>query len=258
MENAIKQVLRVFRVLLSEWKMEPKRWRELVPMVQLIYNQAPAASLNGLAPVQVMTGLAVMSPLDSIAVFGRIKRTTLAAVLQLRKLEFEKLQAALDGMHQETASVAETKRRRGQASRNTSAPLAQFEPGDFVLYMDVWAGPPAKLRMRWKGPVMVVKANIPWVFEIQNLITGLVKEAHASHLKFYADKDLEVSADLLAHVAHNDQGNEVEAFGDALWNEVKQVYEIAVKWRGLDDAEASWEPAQNLFEDLTGPLTKYL
>ncbi len=101
----------------------------------------------------------------------------------------------------------------------------------------------------------MVKANSSWAFEIQNLITGLVKEAHASRLKFYTDKDLKVSADLLAHVAHNDQGYEVEAFGDARWNEVKQVYEIAVKWRGLDDVETSWEPAQNLFEDLPGPLT---
>jgi hypothetical protein len=72
-ENAMKQVLRVFRVLLSEWKMEPKMWRELVPLVQLIYNQAPAASLNGQAPVQVMMGLTVMSPLDFIAVPGRIE-----------------------------------------------------------------------------------------------------------------------------------------------------------------------------------------
>jgi hypothetical protein len=66
-------VLRVFWVLLLEWKMEPKRLHELL----LIYNQAPAASLNGLAPVQVMTGRAEMSPLDSIAVPGRIEPTAL-------------------------------------------------------------------------------------------------------------------------------------------------------------------------------------
>jgi hypothetical protein len=142
--------------MLSEWKMKPKRWRELLPLVQLIYNQARAASLNGLAPVQVLTGLAVMSHLDSSAVPGRIEPTSLAVVLQLRTLEFKKLQVALDGMHQDTAIVAETKRRRGRANRTTSAPLAQFEPGDFVLYMDVWAGPPAMLRMRWEGPAMVV------------------------------------------------------------------------------------------------------
>jgi hypothetical protein len=146
--------------------MEPKRRRESVPLVQLIYNQAPAASLNGLAPVHAMTGLAAMSPLDSIAVPGRIEPTTLEEVLQMRSLEFENLQAVLDCVHPETAIVAQKKRRRGRASRTTSAPLAQFESGDFVLYMDVWAGTPAKLRKRWKGPVMVVKANSPWLFKI--------------------------------------------------------------------------------------------
>jgi hypothetical protein len=105
---------------------------------------------------------------------------------------------------------------------------------------------------------MVVKATSTWVFEIQNLITGRVKEAHASRLKFYADKDFDVTADLLAHVAHNDQGYEVEQFGDARWNEAKKLYELEVKWRGLDEAEKSWEPVQNLFEDLPGPLLKYL
>jgi hypothetical protein len=74
----------------------------------------------------------------------------------------------LDGVHQETAIVAQKKRGRGRASRTTSAPLAQFEPGDFILYIDVSAGTPAMLRKPWKGPAMVVKANISWVFKIQN------------------------------------------------------------------------------------------
>ena len=62
-----------------------------------------------------------------------------------------------------------------------------------------------------------------------------MKETHASRLKFYADKDLEVTAELLAHVAHTDQGYEVEAFGNARWNEAKQFHEIEVKWRGCGD-----------------------
>jgi hypothetical protein len=76
---------------------------------------------------------------------------------------------------------------------------------------------------------MVVKANGPWVFEILNLITGLLKEAHASRLKCWTDKDLDVTEDLLAHAVHNNQGYEVEVFGDARWDEVKKVYEIAAK-----------------------------
>jgi hypothetical protein len=128
----MKQVLRVFRVLLSEWKMEQQRWRELVPLVQLIYNQSPAASLDGEAPVRVMTGLAAMSPLDPVAVPQGMARTTLEDVLRIRKLEFANLQAALDDLHQATAAAASTKRGRGRARHAKSAPMAQFEPGDFV------------------------------------------------------------------------------------------------------------------------------
>jgi hypothetical protein len=60
---------------------------------------------------------------------------------------------------------------------------------------------------------MVVKANSPWFLDRQNLITGLVNEAHVSRLKFDADKGLEETADLLGHVAHNDQGYKVDSFG---------------------------------------------
>jgi hypothetical protein len=77
-------------------------------------------------------------------------------------------------------------------------------------------------------------------------------------VEIHADKKLEVTAGLLAHVAHNNQRYEVEASGDARWNEVTKVYEVEVKWRGLDDAEMSWELALNLFDDLTGALLKYL
>ncbi len=107
---------------------------------------------------------------------------------------------------------------------------------------------PNKLQMRWKGPAQVIKATNPWIFEIQNLITGVVKEAHASHLKFYADKDLDVNQDLLAHVAHHDQGHVVEDFRQCRWNPANKLYEVQIKWRGLDESEKSWEPAEN-FDD---------
>jgi hypothetical protein len=60
----------------SEWRMEPMRWREVALLVQLIYNRAPATSLNGLALVTVMTGLAAMPPLDPLAFSGTLGKTT--------------------------------------------------------------------------------------------------------------------------------------------------------------------------------------
>jgi len=204
-----------------------------------------------------MTGIKPMSPLSPLQQPGSAESITMDALLEIRKLEFSKLQAALADLHSETAKVADKKRAASRA-RNSKAQMAQFEPGDFVLYMDVWNATPAKLSVRWKGPAQVTKATSPWVFEIQNLITGVIKEAHASRLKFYADQDLNVDQELLAHVAHNDQGHVVDSFGACRWNPQTQSYEVQVTWRGLDDVEKSWEPASNLMTDLPVAFAKHL
>ncbi len=34
-ENAMKQLLRLFEVLLSDWRMSKDRWMDLVPLVQV-------------------------------------------------------------------------------------------------------------------------------------------------------------------------------------------------------------------------------
>jgi hypothetical protein len=98
---------------------------------------------------------------------------------------------------------------------------------------------PSKLKVRWKGPAQEIAARSAWIFEIQNLVTGLVKEAHASLFKFYADKDLEVSEELAAQVAHNDLGHVVEDFGPRRLHAEQKRYEVEVKWRGLRDLENS-------------------
>ena len=64
--------------------------------------------------------------------------------------------------------------------------------------------------------------------------------------------------ELLAHVAHYDQGHVVKTFGDCRWNSQSEVYEVEVQWLSLDDAEKSWEPAVNLMTDLPVAFTKYI
>ncbi|ETM02791.1 hypothetical protein L917_00835 [Phytophthora nicotianae] len=99
--------------------------------------------------------------------------------------------------------------------------MAQFEIGDFVLYA-----------------------------EIQNLITGQRKEAHASRLKFYADSSLDVTEDLMLHVAQNSEGYVVDSLLKARYNQQEKRHEIKVSWRGLDVIEDSWEPADILLQDV--------
>ncbi|ETV98988.1 hypothetical protein H310_08461 [Aphanomyces invadans] len=75
--------------------------------------------------------------------------------------------------------------------------------------------------------------------------TSSTREAHSSRLKFYADDSLEVSEELLRHVAHNADGHVVDEFLDCRYNDRLPAYELLASWLGLQDIENSWEPASN-------------
>ncbi|ETV90729.1 hypothetical protein H310_14518 [Aphanomyces invadans] len=78
----------------------------------------------------------------------------------------------------------------------------------------------------------------------------MVREAHSSRLKFHADDPLEVTEELLLHIAHNADGLVVDKFIDCHYNDRLGVYEVLVSRRGLQGMNNSWEPASNLLEDL--------
>ena len=53
-----------------------------------------------------------------------------------------------------------------------------------------------KLMATWTGPWRVVGAHHQHVFEIQNIVSGRVQTAHVARLRFYADSQLNVTADV--------------------------------------------------------------
>ncbi|RQM21456.1 hypothetical protein B5M09_009761 [Aphanomyces astaci] len=108
-------------------------------------------------------------------------------------------------------------RARKTHNKKRGMQMAQFVVGDYVLYQDV-----------------------SWLYDVKNLITGDEREAHASRLKFYADKSLHVSEDFKKHVTHNSEGYEVEAIVDTRYMAAKKADEVLIKWRGLKDVENSW------------------
>lgn len=58
----------------------------------------------------------------------------------------------------------------------------------------------SKLLVTWVGPYTVTDVQ-PRCYKVKRLVTGKEAEVHGSRLKFFADKDLDVSEDLLEHVA---------------------------------------------------------
>ncbi|GMF56027.1 unnamed protein product [Phytophthora fragariaefolia] len=128
--------------------------------------------------------------------------------------------------------------------------MAQYDIGDYVLYADVWQHTRSMLTVKWCGPAQVTATVSNRIFEIENLITGQRREAHASRLKFYVDASMDVSEDLLRHVAHNSEGHVVEELLNVRYNPTLKQHDIEVRWRGLSEAEGSWEPATTLLQDV--------
>jgi hypothetical protein len=61
----------------------------------------------------------------------------------------------------------------------------------------------SKLQIKWKGPRRIVSVESGNVFVVKNLLTKELKAAHATRLRFYQDKELNVPAELAQTAAHN-------------------------------------------------------
>ena len=87
-----------------------------------------------------------------------------------------------------------------------------------------------KLISTWTGPWRVVGANHSHVYSVQNIVSGKVHTAHVARLRFYADADLNITAEVkdvfqhsyaqgecrtnaLMHVAEDDQGDVIVLVG---------------------------------------------
>lgn len=72
------------------------------------------------------------------------------------------------------------------------------------------------------------------VYEVQHLATGETRDAHVVRLRFYADKDLEVSKRITRvfhHVKHQVEYF-IESIGEVIKAERGDEYAVRVYWQG--------------------------
>ncbi|ETO99432.1 hypothetical protein F441_23155, partial [Phytophthora nicotianae CJ01A1] len=84
------------------------------------------------------------------------------------------------------------------------------------------------------------------------------QDVHASRLKFYADSDLEVTEELLEHVASQGIVSKVNRLNKHRWIDQKQVYELLLSWCGLEPIEDSWEPFRSLAQGIPALTRTYV
>jgi hypothetical protein len=90
------------------------------------------------------------------------------------------------------------------------------------------------------------------------LISGERAITHSARLIFYHDKSLNVTEDLIEHVAHNQSGFEIDEMNELRKCLVSLIYEVNVSWRGFSITEATWEPLNVLHEDCPVLLAQFL
>ncbi|RHZ24149.1 hypothetical protein DYB31_006480 [Aphanomyces astaci] len=151
-------------------------------------------------------------------------------------------------MHRDVAARSEKLRQltRGRREKKAHVRLAKFALGDFVLLGKIIKFP-NKLALNWKGPYRVSRVDSDYVMEVQ----------HASRLKFFSDAALDVTDALVDYAAFGDEGFFVEALLGAR-RSADGKFEVRVKWKGLDEEEALWEPAVQLNEDIAVVLRRWI
>ena len=268
-ERVNSVVLAMVKKILSELRWDNELWVQTVPAMMFALNSTPLAGLDGLTPRQVMMGMDVQDPLASI--LHRPQGVVAANVLSLDltagtfQRKFEELQQTISAMHQQVDTRTDKKALKERALiasdkkekvRKHRPKMANFEPGQFVLRARVVNN---KLKSRWEGPYVVVRAENAYVYVIRDLLNEQKEyTVHCRRLCFYADKDLQVDFQLKDSIGFARGNVDFERFDKLRWNANTQQLELWVKWFGFDEIENTWEEIGSVYEDAPRMVKSFL
>jgi hypothetical protein len=241
-EAACKQVIRAFRAVILELKMYADEWPEVVNMVQSVLNNSLSTRLNKRMLMQVFTGHAETTPLALMLKDNLPVSAPLDFIKSQKLIEVEKLSKDVTEIQAKVAEKATRDRKAAIQKHNgkTHVRSPNLQVGYYVFVAEHRKSGVSKLQVKWKGPRRVASVESDYVFFVENLLTKELKAAHATRLRFYKDKELNVTAELAQAAEHNDHKlYVVSKILDARYNEQEMFRELLVDWRGFPVGEAT-------------------
>ncbi|OWY95003.1 hypothetical protein PHMEG_00035112 [Phytophthora megakarya] len=236
-ERANRDILQVLRTMILEYHIAHQDWMYLVSLIQANMNHSPVASSASRVPLEVCTGLPRPSSAYALYLPGQESRNMSITSTSIESA-LAQLRMSIEGMHRAVTDKREKitllKQRK---SRN--AEEINFSVGDYVLRSRVDERRHNKLLVTWIGPYVITRAE-SHSFRVRHLVTGSEQDVHAYWLKFYADNALDVTDELLEHVAAQEIVLKVNKLVDYRCNAEIQCYELLVSWCGLESIENSW------------------
>jgi hypothetical protein len=149
--------------------------------------------------MQVFIGHAETTPL-ALMLKGNVPVNAPLDFFKSQKLmEVEKLSKAMTAIHAQVAEKA-TRDRKAAIQKHNDKPhvrWSNFHVGNYVFVAEHRKSGVTKLQVKWKGPRHVASVESDYVFVVENLLTKELKAEHATRLRFYMDKELNVTAELI-------------------------------------------------------------
>ncbi|KAE9047559.1 hypothetical protein PR003_g1022 [Phytophthora rubi] len=247
-ERLTKDILQMMRALLIEHGLDFHEWSYLIHVVQANLNHKPVRSLGNHVPIELFTGPPAPSALDSIVRPTSGREEVLAISMDASADLLGKLRDSLHGLQKDVLDQKEHKRLQDMAAHRGTP--CNFDVGDFVLWSRVnqyLAN--NKLLGQWVGPFQIVRTR-PHSFVVKHLVTAREFEVHGTRLKYYADKDLNVTAEILEFTSQQGMLLGVEAIKEHRYNAVLKRWELLISWSGLQNVEDSWESLESMLKDV--------
>lgn len=267
-ERLCKEVLRVARALLSEWRLSAGSWTSIVEAIQKIMNQSPLKRLGTNAqgvmrcPMEVFTGLKasplIIRPLP-LRKYMSVKALDEARTMQV--INIDRFHQALENIHKEVSDNNTANRSRALKWHNakTNVTPLNINIGDYVM-IRTHAHRNHKLESKWRGPMLVVEAKSTLVFVVKDINNGSQQTVHAQRMIPYpiSRNATMISEELKQQATYYDTNfHLVQEICDI--RERRGEFQVLIRWAGLDeDEDRTWEPIRQIRDDLPGVLEDYL
>ena len=254
-ERLNKQVVEVTRSLLSELKLDFKRWKEVLKMVQYSLNHVISDRLGNHTPAEVFLNIPKSN-------FQLMKQNIDGFETITNQQFIEQFEVKIQHIHNSMLEInkqvqnARDKRSKENQKQLQNNKLLELNIGDYVLMSKNDRYIINKLIWKWCGPMMVKEKLSDYVYRVIDIVSKDEFDAHIERLQFYNDSNLDVTFDLKENAANNSFGYEIDYFVDI--REIDDVVQLLVHWRGFEDIDRTWQYLDDLLEDAPKLVHKWL
>lgn len=260
-ERKGRDLLAMFRSLLSEQRIPPKCWSELIPIIQYRINSTPTSRLANHTALEIYLGIKPVTPLQLL--LNEPNETKKVQIINFSE-EFERILIEFLERRKDEHIVllnSVNKARSDHRKRNENYIKGKYDPvmphievGDFVMVSV--AHDVEKLSSRWHGPYRITDIQTEYVYEVENIVTNKKEDVHLSRLLKWDNKLFNTNYGIKEQAAYLQGGFEIAKIGNH--RSKNETMELLVYWFGFEDTDASYEPAKDIFDSAPELVLDYI